>query len=105
MRGVGRVLLAHARGSYYHGTIAREEAVARLEKANRDGTFLLRMSSTQDKAYTISVQVLGEIKHIRVNNEYVLHVPRVLTHRRRQGQRPVQPRQEQGWGVCLCGVR
>ena len=42
--------------SYYHGTVTREEAVARLEKENRDGTFLLRMSSTQDKAYTLSVQ-------------------------------------------------
>ncbi len=43
--------------------------MSRLEKANKDGTFLLRMSSTQDKQYTLSVQVSGEIKHIRVNNE------------------------------------
>ena len=54
---------------YYHGTISREEAVSRLEKFNKDGAFLLRMSSTQDKQYTISVQVGAEIKHIRVNNE------------------------------------
>ena len=46
----------YASYSYYHGTITREEAVAQLEKANKDGTFLLRMSSTQNNAYTLSVQ-------------------------------------------------
>eukprot|EP00053_Salpingoeca_punica_P002603 m.38627 g.38627 ORF g.38627 m.38627 type:complete len:167 (-) comp11672_c0_seq2:400-900(-) len=54
--------------SYYHGTISREEAVARLQQANVDGTFLLRMSATEKGAYTISLQAHGEIKHIRVNN-------------------------------------
>jgi hypothetical protein len=54
--------------SYYHGTISREEAVKRLQKADTDGAFLLRMSATQKGAYTISLQANGEIKHIRVNN-------------------------------------
>lgn len=54
--------------SYYHGTISREEAVTRLQKANTDGAFLLRMSATQKNVFTISVQSGGEIKHIRVNN-------------------------------------
>jgi hypothetical protein len=43
-------------GSYYHGTISREEAVHRLQEVNTDGAFLLRMSATQDGAYTISLQ-------------------------------------------------
>jgi hypothetical protein len=42
--------------SYYHGTISREEAVARLQKAGTDGAFLLRMSATQNGMYTISLQ-------------------------------------------------
>lgn len=42
--------------SYYHGTISREEAVARLQKAGTDGAFLLRMSATQHGMYTISLQ-------------------------------------------------
>jgi hypothetical protein len=54
--------------SYYHGTIAREEAVKRLQEVNTDGAFLLRMSATQKGAYTISLQSNGEIKHIRVTN-------------------------------------
>ena len=54
--------------SYYHGTISREEAVRRLQKADTDGAFLLRMSATEEGAYTISLQSNGEIKHIRVKN-------------------------------------
>ncbi|EGD82471.1 hypothetical protein PTSG_03120 [Salpingoeca rosetta] len=54
--------------SYYHGTISREEAVRRLQNANTDGAFLLRMSATQAGAYTISLQSNGEIKHIRVKS-------------------------------------
>jgi hypothetical protein len=53
--------------SYYHGTISREEAVARLEKERRDGTFLLRMSSTQDKAYTLSVQYVIDYLQVPIN--------------------------------------
>ena len=60
-RKLGHVDESGVDRSYYHGTISREEAVARLEKANRDGTFLLRMSSTQDKAYTISVQCVSDV--------------------------------------------
>eukprot|EP00054_Salpingoeca_dolichothecata_P018583 m.114313 g.114313 ORF g.114313 m.114313 type:complete len:178 (+) comp22925_c0_seq1:385-918(+) len=54
--------------SYYHGKIARDEAVKRLQEFNQDGGFLLRMSATQANVYTISLQAKGEIKHIRVNN-------------------------------------
>eukprot|EP01147_Barroeca_monosierra_P001034 gene1034-4270_t len=54
--------------SYYHGTISREEAVKRLQKANTDGAFLLRMSATEQGAYTITLQSYGEIKHIRIKN-------------------------------------
>eukprot|EP00045_Choanoeca_perplexa_P011914 m.127939 g.127939 ORF g.127939 m.127939 type:complete len:177 (+) comp15809_c1_seq1:1222-1752(+) len=54
--------------SYYHGTISREEAVKRLQEVNTDGAFLLRMSATQEGAYTLSLQSAGEIKHIRVTN-------------------------------------
>jgi hypothetical protein len=42
--------------SYYHGTIARDDAVMRLQKRNLNGAFLLRMSATQPGAYTISLQ-------------------------------------------------
>lgn len=41
--------------SYYHGRISREEAVKRLTDGGYDGSFLLRMSETQDGVYTISV--------------------------------------------------
>lgn len=54
--------------SYYHGAIARDKAVERLQVSNIDGAFLLRESSTQPGVYTISLQALGEIKHIRVTN-------------------------------------
>eukprot|EP00052_Salpingoeca_macrocollata_P028222 m.271700 g.271700 ORF g.271700 m.271700 type:complete len:211 (+) comp22838_c10_seq1:1639-2271(+) len=53
---------------YYHGTIQREEAVNRLVEAAQDGTFLLRMSSTQRDVYTISVLQQGAVRHIRVLN-------------------------------------
>ena len=42
--------------------------MARLQEANLDGAFLLRMSATQSGVYTISLQSKGEIKHIRVTN-------------------------------------
>ncbi len=34
--------------SYYHGGISREEAVARLQREGRDGSFLLRKSTTEE---------------------------------------------------------
>eukprot|EP00038_Savillea_parva_P006524 m.164326 g.164326 ORF g.164326 m.164326 type:complete len:175 (-) comp12406_c0_seq1:1313-1837(-) len=54
--------------SYYHGTIDRDTAVKRLQERNLDGAFLLRQSSSQAGAYTITLQAKGEIKHIRVTN-------------------------------------
>lgn len=41
-------------GRYYHGRIDRDVAVALLEN-REDGTFLLRMSTSQDDVYTISM--------------------------------------------------
>eukprot|EP00049_Salpingoeca_infusionum_P002515 m.57728 g.57728 ORF g.57728 m.57728 type:complete len:204 (+) comp11625_c1_seq1:150-761(+) len=54
--------------SYYHGRITREEALERLEEARVDGTFLLRMSTSQEGVYTISVMQRGAVRHIRVVN-------------------------------------
>ncbi len=34
--------------SFYHGRITREDAVARLQREGQDGSFLLRMSTTED---------------------------------------------------------
>lgn len=42
--------------SYYHGTISRDEAVKRMQAANTDGAFLLRMSEKQVGVYTITLQ-------------------------------------------------
>eukprot|EP00042_Codosiga_hollandica_P022916 m.87500 g.87500 ORF g.87500 m.87500 type:complete len:127 (-) comp50979_c0_seq1:401-781(-) len=54
--------------SYYHGRISRDEAVDRLTRQGRDGSFLLRMSETQDGVYTISVMQGQAVRHIRVIN-------------------------------------
>ena len=40
---------------FYHGRISRDDAVDRLERGGTDGSFLLRMSESQDGVYTISV--------------------------------------------------
>ena len=40
---------------YYHGRISRDEAVSVLQRDGSDGSFLLRMSETQDGVYTVSV--------------------------------------------------
>eukprot|EP00045_Choanoeca_perplexa_P013340 m.150933 g.150933 ORF g.150933 m.150933 type:complete len:209 (+) comp16326_c0_seq3:17-643(+) len=54
--------------SYYHGRISREEAVKRLLEGGMDGSFLLRMSTTQDGVYTLSVMQGVAVRHIRVVN-------------------------------------
>lgn len=41
--------------SYYHGRISRDDAVDLLTREGRDGSFLLRLSETQDGVYTVSV--------------------------------------------------
>ena len=43
---------------YYHGRISREQAVERLVENGYDGSFLLRMSETQDGVYTISIMLV-----------------------------------------------
>ena len=53
--------------SYYHGRIPRTRAVELLE-GNKDGTFLLRMSESQQGVYTLSINQLGAVRHIRVIN-------------------------------------
>eukprot|EP00045_Choanoeca_perplexa_P017484 m.254444 g.254444 ORF g.254444 m.254444 type:complete len:139 (+) comp17553_c0_seq1:44-460(+) len=47
------------------GRISRDEAVKEL-KDTPEGTFLVRMSQTQDDAYSISVVQDGQVRHIRV---------------------------------------
>eukprot|EP00730_Choanoeca_flexa_P015490 TRINITY_DN7120_c0_g1_i3.p1 TRINITY_DN7120_c0_g1~~TRINITY_DN7120_c0_g1_i3.p1 ORF type:complete len:199 (+),score=36.52 TRINITY_DN7120_c0_g1_i3:27-599(+) len=54
--------------SYYHGRISREEAVNRLLANGIDGSFLLRMSTTQDGVYTVSVMQNSAVRHLRVMN-------------------------------------
>lgn len=54
--------------SYYHGRISREEAVHALTARGFDGSFLLRMSESQDGVYTISVMQGAAVRHIRVIN-------------------------------------
>ena len=44
-----------SRHRYYHGRISRDEAVDILTREGRDGSFLLRMSETQDGVYTLSI--------------------------------------------------
>ncbi|EDQ88194.1 uncharacterized protein MONBRDRAFT_9122 [Monosiga brevicollis MX1] len=53
---------------YYHGRITREEAVDRLLKEGVDGSFLLRMSTTQDGVYTLSLMQGESVRHIRIVN-------------------------------------
>jgi len=47
------------------GRIAREDAVAELA-GKEEGTFLVRMSTTDDETYSISVVQDGQVRHIRV---------------------------------------
>ena len=47
--------------SYYHGRISRDEAVDILTRDGQDGSFLLRMSETQDGVYTISVMCVARL--------------------------------------------
>jgi len=47
------------------GRISREEAVQEL-KSEPEGTFLLRMSQTDNETYSISVVQEGQVRHIRV---------------------------------------
>eukprot|EP00053_Salpingoeca_punica_P006451 m.60963 g.60963 ORF g.60963 m.60963 type:complete len:230 (+) comp13698_c1_seq2:180-869(+) len=51
------------------GRISREEAVAELKKDGRDGTFIVRMSQTEDDSYSISVNQDGTVRHLRVLNK------------------------------------
>jgi hypothetical protein len=52
--------------SYYHGRISRDEAVDRLQRDGVDGSFLLRMSTSQDGVYTLSVMyVLDDVITVR----------------------------------------
>ncbi|EGD79637.1 hypothetical protein PTSG_10485 [Salpingoeca rosetta] len=55
--------------SYYHGRISRDEAVSRLHEGGKDGSFLLRMSESQDGVYTVSVMQGTAVRHIRVINK------------------------------------
>ena len=41
--------------SYYWGRLSREDAVDALTSRGVDGSFLLRMSTTQDGVYTLSI--------------------------------------------------
>jgi len=43
------------RHSYYHGRISRDDAVDRLTSMGVDGSFLLRMSESQEGVYTVSI--------------------------------------------------
>lgn len=54
--------------SYYWGRISRDEAVDALVKNGFDGSFLLRMSESQDGVYTISVMQDSAVRHIRIVN-------------------------------------
>lgn len=54
--------------SYYHGRISRDEAVERLQRDGVDGSFLLRMSTSQEGVYTLSVLQGSAVRHIRVIN-------------------------------------
>ncbi|EGD76159.1 hypothetical protein PTSG_00866 [Salpingoeca rosetta] len=47
------------------GRISRDEAVKELS-GKPEGTFLVRMSQSQDDAYSISVVQDGQVRHIRV---------------------------------------
>eukprot|EP00039_Didymoeca_costata_P018107 m.332146 g.332146 ORF g.332146 m.332146 type:complete len:129 (+) comp16885_c0_seq1:75-461(+) len=47
------------------GRIPREEAVQELQ-GKEEGTFLLRMSQTDDETYSLSVVQDGQVRHIRV---------------------------------------
>ena len=42
--------------SYFHGPISKEEAITRVESAQRDGSFLLRSSATQANLYSITAR-------------------------------------------------
>eukprot|EP00911_Craspedida_sp_UC1_P002709 UC1_evm2s1989 len=54
--------------SYYHGRISRDDAVERLTSMGVDGSFLLRMSESQEGVYTVSVMQGAAVRHIRVIN-------------------------------------
>eukprot|EP00043_Microstomoeca_roanoka_P029389 m.21714 g.21714 ORF g.21714 m.21714 type:complete len:140 (-) comp9171_c0_seq1:136-555(-) len=47
------------------GRISREEAIKELT-GKEEGTFLVRMSQSQDDAYSISLVQDGQVRHIRV---------------------------------------
>lgn len=47
--------------SYYHGRISRDAAVDALTDRGVDGSFLLRMSESQDGVYTISVMCVEAV--------------------------------------------
>eukprot|EP00056_Hartaetosiga_gracilis_P018856 m.12164 g.12164 ORF g.12164 m.12164 type:complete len:136 (+) comp7130_c0_seq1:72-479(+) len=47
------------------GRVSRDDAVKELT-GKSEGTFLVRMSQTQDDAYSISVVQDGQVRHIRV---------------------------------------
>jgi hypothetical protein len=51
------------------GRVSREEAIAELKKDGRDGTFIVRMSQTEDDSYSISVIQDGTVRHLRVLNK------------------------------------
>lgn len=55
--------------SWNWGRITREEATAELLRDGREGSFVLRMSATQEDTYTISVLQAGQVAHLRVLNK------------------------------------
>lgn len=66
-RGKGSVLVPGDQ-SYYHGKINRDEAIRRLGLVNKNGAFLLRDGS-EPGTYSISLQVDGNVNHIRITNK------------------------------------
>jgi len=54
--------------SYYHGKIDREEACELLMADGEDGSFLMRMSTSQDDVYTISLMQGDAVRHLRIIN-------------------------------------
>eukprot|EP00038_Savillea_parva_P000948 m.100167 g.100167 ORF g.100167 m.100167 type:complete len:1317 (+) comp10335_c1_seq6:64-4014(+) len=67
-RGGGAGGLVPGDKSYYHGKIDREEAIRRIGVVNKNGAFLLRDGS-QPGTYSISLQVDGNVNHIRIANK------------------------------------
>jgi phosphatidylinositol phospholipase C gamma-1 len=64
----------HMHMNWYHESITRQEAETMLKQIPADGAFLVRSSSTEQGALSISFRAEGKIKHCRVTKESRLYV-------------------------------